>query len=247
MKKFNYFFMLLCVACVFGSCAVGSYVPSTLNVGGTSTQVVLSQANFRVVRNIEVVVEINNDHLRRADVEKSAFAELIRRYPLTGSQAYVNVVLEEVRRDKNGGGGWIRKRKQFVAVRATIIEFLQINGEPVKSKKSPYDTTVQKSSQPVNGTSTTSTRTSQDAVKSNTQLTDNCLGQEEMTSAMIEEANMYYIAWLYKTTKLNNSYFGELTKRYDFVEIQSIVHKYSESELLQLSCGHNPNMNKYAK
>ena len=94
MKKFNYLLTLLFVVCVLGSCSIGSYVPSTLNVGGVSTQVVLSQANYRVVRNIETVVDINNTNLRRADVEKSAFAELTRKYPLTGSQAYINVVLE---------------------------------------------------------------------------------------------------------------------------------------------------------
>lgn len=177
MKKVNYFIVLLFIACIFGSCAVGSYVPTSLNVGGVSTQVVLSQANYRVVRNIETVVEINNDNLRRADVEKSAFAELTRKYPLTGSQAYINVILEEIRREKFGMGGGLQKRKQFVAVRATIIEFLQENGQPVKSVESPYNTAPQRDFsspiQPEKETSHDSKVTKTESTNSNTSNTQN--------------------------------------------------------------------------
>ena len=133
MKKIYYFVALLFVACIFTSCHVGRYVPSTLNVGGVSTNVVLSQANFRVLRNIEAVIEVNNYNLRRADVEKSAFAELMRKYPITGSQAYINVVVEEIRREGYSGGGTLSDLKQYVAVRATIIEFLEANGQPIQS------------------------------------------------------------------------------------------------------------------
>ena len=152
MKKIKYLAMLLVVACVLGSCAWGTYVPHSLNLLGNSTSVVLDKANYRVVRNVETVIEINNSHLRRADVEKSAFAELMRQYPLTGSQAYINVVVEEVRRENTNlfrfffGGK--PKVKQYVAVRAIIIEFLQENGEPIKSVESPY-TTVNQSTAPI--------------------------------------------------------------------------------------------------
>lgn len=240
MKKINYFLVLLFVACVLGSCAIGSYVPSTLNVGGVSTQVVLSQANYRVVRNIEAVIEVNNANLRRADVEKSAFAELTRKYPLTGSQAYINVVLEEIRREKYGLGGIIHKRKQFVAVRATIIEFLQENGEPIKSAESPYNTSLQR------------------IVKEET----NELSTEEVTTPKSENktevtetetngyniANDYYIAYLISTERYNQledkQLLNELCNTQNILEFSK---KFEKSVLRSYGKKHDKRLVKYAK
>ena len=230
MKKINYFIVLLMVACIFGSCAVGSYVPTTLNVGGVSTQVVLSQANYRVVRNIETVVEINNDNLRRADVEKSAFAELTRKYPLTGSQAYINVVLEEIRREKFGMGGGIQKRKQFVAVRATIIEFLQENGQPVSSVESPYNTTSQRTVQPE----------VKNAVKPKSK-------PEDMPSLAKLSQNKFYIALLLKTGKFNYSMQKEAEKYFDFKELNKLKTQNTLADLQDRSNEHDEIFEKFAK
>lgn len=234
MKKINYFLVLLFVACVLGSCAIGSYVPSTLNVGGVSTQVVLSQANFRIVRDVEVVVDINNSHLRRADVEKSAFAELTRKYPLTGSQAYINVVLEEVRRESSFS------LKQHVAIRATIIEFLQENGEPIKSAESPYNTSLQR------------------IVKEET----NELSTEEVTTPKSENktevtetetngyniANDYYIAYLISTERYNQledkQLLNELCNTQNILEFSK---KYEKSVLRAYGKKHDKRLVKYAK
>lgn len=134
MKKVLYLFL---VVLVITSCARGFYSPNSVNQFGTQTQVVLDQANFRVVRHLEVVVEINNSNLQRADVEKSAYAELLRRANLTGSQALINVVIEEVRRESSNifrvlfSG--MPKLKQHVAARATVIEFLDASGNPIAS------------------------------------------------------------------------------------------------------------------
>lgn len=69
MKKY-YFFALAIIAILLSSCEVGRYVPRSVNVFGAQTQVVLSQANFRIVRDVELVVEVNNDHIKRSEAEK---------------------------------------------------------------------------------------------------------------------------------------------------------------------------------
>lgn len=134
MKKIFYLMLVVVFA---SSCATGYYAPHNVNQFGTQTQVVLSEANFRIVRHLEVVIDINNTDLKRADVEKSAYAELVRRANLTGSQALINVVIEEVRRESSNifrilfSG--VRKVTQHVAARGTIIEFLDKNGNPIQS------------------------------------------------------------------------------------------------------------------
>ena len=128
MKKIFYLMLVVVFA---SSCATGYYAPHNVNQFGTQTQVVLSEANFRIVRHLEVVIDINNTNLKRADVEKSAYAELVRRANLTGSQALINVVIEEVRRENKTWG--VVKVSQHVAARATIIEFLDKNGNPIQS------------------------------------------------------------------------------------------------------------------
>ena len=127
MKKIN----LILLAALLGmltSCGVGVYYPYAHNVFGAQTTVHLDKANFRVVRDVEAVVEIKNTNLSRSSVEKSAYGQLLRNARLTGSQVLINVVIEEIRRD-NGLNSF-----QYVAARATIIEFLDENGNPTVSQ-----------------------------------------------------------------------------------------------------------------
>ena len=132
MKKIFYFALIAIVAT---SCK-GIYIPYATNHFGAQSQVVLNQANFRVVRNVEVVVDFDNTNMRRAEAEKSAYGELLREAQLTGSQVLINVVIEEI----------LRKgfhKHQYVAARATIIEFLDENGKPrVSESYRPTNTTT---------------------------------------------------------------------------------------------------------
>ena len=129
--------ILLVVALIATSCAVGTYHPYARNNFGAQSTVVLDKANFRVVRDVEAIVDVNNTRLSRADVASSAYGELLRKAQLTGSQVLINVVIEEVRRES---AGFFRllfgmpKRVQHVAARATIIEFLDENGNPTVSQ-----------------------------------------------------------------------------------------------------------------
>lgn len=135
--------ILLVVALIATSCAVGTYHPYAQNNFGAQSTVVLDKANFRVVRDVEAIVDVNNTRLSRADVASSAYGELLRKAQLTGSQVLINVVIEEVRRET---AGFFRllfgmpKRVQHVAARATIIEFLDENGKPrISENYRPYN------------------------------------------------------------------------------------------------------------
>lgn len=151
--------ILLVVALVATSCAVGTYHPYARNNFGAQSTVVLDKANFRVVRDVEAIVDVNNTRLSRADVASSAYGELLRKAQLTGSQVLINVVIEEVRRES---AGFFRllfgmpKRVQHVAARATIIEFLDENGNPTVSESyrptNTHTTTV--TAQPIKNSST---------------------------------------------------------------------------------------------
>ena len=218
MKKIVIF---IAATIILSSCAVGTYMPNAYNNYGTQTQVVLDRANFRIVRDVEVVVEVNNSNLKRKDVEQSAYGELLRQYKLTGSQAFINVSIEEVRREKINAFGF-SKRKQYVAARATIIEFLQDNGEPIRSAASPY-------------TQTTSTTTNTPIQQSQP--------QKELTKAEQEAADRYYLAYLAKTNSLN---YYKAGNKYDVKKIKKLASSSTKEELLERSKGHSKSVEKYA-
>jgi hypothetical protein len=138
---------------------VGTYYPYAQNNFGAQSTVVLEEANFRVVRDVEAIINVDNTNLSRADVANSAYGELLRKAQLTGSQVLINVVIEEVRRES---GGLLRllfgmpKRVQHVAARATIIEFLDKDGNPTVSQsyRPSYTQTTTVSVQPAPKTNT---------------------------------------------------------------------------------------------
>lgn len=212
------------VTLMLSSCAVGTYMPSALNNYGTQTQVVLSGANYRIVRDVEVVIEVDNSNLKRKDVERSAYGELLRQYKLTGSQAFINVSIEQVRRESMGFFRalfvGIPKVKQYVAARATIIEFLQPNGEPIKSVETPYTKTVE--STPVT------------VVKETKQLT----AKEQ------EIVNYNYLAYLYKQGKLNTK---KLDKSINLKRIQKLASSDTAEVLSKKMQGYDVSLEKYKK
>ena len=229
------------VTLMLSSCAVGTYMPSALNNYGTQTQVVLSGANFRIVRDVEVVIEVDNSNLKRQDVERSAYGELLRQYKLTGSQAFINVSIEEVRRES---AGFFRalfvgvpKVKQYVAARATIIEFLQPNGEPIKSVESPYTKTVE----------STSVTMVEEPAKQNTKTVEDTpvtKNESKQLTREQEQANYYYLTYLYKKGELNTE---KLDKSIDFKRIQETAFSNTIKDLLNKIQGYDVSLEKYKK
>lgn len=229
------------VTLMLSSCAVGTYMPGALNNYGTQTQVVLSGANFRIVRDVEVVIEVDNSNLKRQDVERSAYGELLRQYKLTGSQAFINVSIEEVRRESMGFFRalfvGVPKVKQYVAARATIIEFLQPNGEPIKSVESPYTKTVE--STPVTMV--------EEPAKQNTKTVDGTpvtKNESKQLTREQEQANYYYLAYLYRTGNLN---IRKLDKTIDFMRIRETANSNTIKDLLIKRQGYDVSLNKYNK
>lgn len=229
------------VTLILSSCAVGTYMPGALNNYGTQTQVVLSGANFRIVRDVEVVIEVDNSNLKRQDVERSAYGELLRQYKLTGSQAFINVSIEEVRRES---AGFFRalfvgvpKVKQYVAARATIIEFLQPNGEPIKSVETPYTKSVE--STPVTMV--------EEPAKQNTKTVEGTpvtKNESKQLTREQEQANYYYLTYLYKKGELNTE---KLDKSIDFKRIQETAFSNTIKDLLNKIQGYDVSLEKYKK
>ena len=256
MKKILY---LLSIALIATSCARGYYAPRNTNQYGVQTQVVLNKANFRIVRHLEVVIDVNNTDLKRADVEKSAYAELLRRANLTGSQALINVVVEEVRRESTNifrilfG---LPKVVQHVAARATVIEFLDDNGNPIQS------TDVQGTVPRIQDKLQTVSASNNDAQQGNAQqVQDHTSAKQNQTSSAVDEsesvyalfpnidkedvvepqlmANDCYIAYLLKSNQYNQSADRDLLKSLcDVAHIQTLVKKYDVALLNEYSKNH---------
>ncbi len=228
------------VMLILSSCAVGTYMPGALNNYGTQTQVVLSGANFRIVRDVEVVIEVDNSNMKRQDVERSAYGELLRQYKLTGSQAFINVSIEEVRRESMGFFRalfvGVPKVKQYVAARATIIEFLQPNGEPIKSVETPYTKSVE--STPVTMV--------EEPAKQNTKTVEGTSvtknESKQLTAREQEQANYYYLTYLYKKGELNTE---KLDKSIDFDRIIKTASSNTIIDLSKKGQGYDVSLEKY--
>ena len=220
MKKIFYFALIAIVAT---SCK-GIYLPYATNHFGAQSQVVLNQANFRVVRNVEVVVDFDNTNMRRAEAEKSAYGELLREAQLTGSQVLINVVIEEVLRK-----GW--HRHQYVAARATIIEFLDENGKPIVSESyRPTNSHTTVTAQPIKNSNTNVSV--QEVETINTQSTQQMASAEEQVHIQIKKlAKGYPGSHSYK--KYSNIYTTLPRTQKNMLilqKIQSVVTLYLRSQ-----------------
>ena len=202
--------ILLVVALIATSCAVGTYHPYARNNFGAQSTVVLDKANFRVVRDVEAIVDVNNTNLSRADVASSAYGELLRKAQLTGSQVLINVVIEEVRRET---GGFFRglfgippKRVQHVAARATIIEFLDENGNPrVSESYRPTNTHTTVTAQPIKNSNTNVSVQEVETIK--TQPIQKAPTEAELKAIKIKEEEIQKIKQTHKSIiKLTSSF-----------------------------------------
>ncbi|MCI5681785.1 MAG: hypothetical protein MR293_07450 [Bacteroidales bacterium] len=95
-------FLLVAVAAIsMASCSTGYYLSNSQNVNLSQTQVVLSQANFQVVKQVKVTYVYKNLHSMRfnaSQMKESAYAALVKEAKLTGAQTLINVTMEQVQR-----------------------------------------------------------------------------------------------------------------------------------------------------
>ena len=207
MKKINVI-LLVAILGMLTSCGVGVYYPNAHNVFGAQTTVHLDKANFRVVRDVEAVVAVNNTNLSRSSVEKSAYGQLLRNARLTGSQVLINVVIEEVQRASGGLLRWayrVPKIVQYVAARATIIEFLDEHGNP----------TVSESYRPTNTHTTTVT-----AKPTNNSSPEDIQKCEQVHKQIVKLTNYYSGGQV--LTKYNNIYKSMPQTQENILNLQKI-------------------------
>ncbi|MBQ7387935.1 MAG: hypothetical protein IJW01_00930 [Paludibacteraceae bacterium] len=125
MKKLSIVAVIIVAAVAFTSCASsGKYFSNAVNVNETQTQVVLSQANYKVVKDVSTVVMFTQKFkFNSKQLYQSAYNALREEAALKGSQALINVTLEEVNQAKYNLNGTIRSTKQAILVSGTVIEF----------------------------------------------------------------------------------------------------------------------------
>lgn len=125
-------FLLVAVAAIsMASCSTGYYLSNSQNVNLSQTQVVLSQANFQVVKQVKVTYVYKNLHSMRfnaSQLQASAYAALVEKAKLTGAQTLINVTMEQVQRKSQNFWtyvlGFPPKYEQAITVSGTVIEFL---------------------------------------------------------------------------------------------------------------------------
>ncbi len=120
MKKLLIAAVAVC-AVLLSSCSTGRYLGHTSNVNMNQTQVVLSNANFKVVKQVQKIVIFEQKYnFSKMQLKESAYAALVREANLQGSQAIINVTFEEVQRVS---GAMVPKTQSAVLVQGTVIEF----------------------------------------------------------------------------------------------------------------------------
>ncbi|HCS87422.1 MAG TPA: hypothetical protein DIW30_03090 [Bacteroidales bacterium] len=121
------------------SCSTGRYVNNSRNVNLSQTQVVLSQANFQVVKQVSVTYVYTNKNTIRFDanqMKESAYAALVKKAKLTGAQVLINVTMEEIQRVSNNFWSalfFAPQYEQAILVSGTVIEFLPEGVTPTYS------------------------------------------------------------------------------------------------------------------
>lgn len=131
MNKSIKYLLSATVAISMASCSTGYYLSNSQNVNLNQTQVVLSQANFRVVKQVKVTYVYQNLHTMRfyaSQLKVSAYAALVQEANLTGAQTIINVTVEQVQRKSQNfwtvAFGSPSKYEQAIIVSGTVIEFL---------------------------------------------------------------------------------------------------------------------------
>ncbi len=123
MKKLS-FLIALGVGLFMASCSTGRYVTNSQNLNLNQTQVVLSEANFKVVKNVSTsVVYKKNLRFDAEQLKQSAYAALVKEAKLTGSQTLINVTMEQVKRERLPFFLGITKEENAIIVSGTVIEF----------------------------------------------------------------------------------------------------------------------------
>ena len=230
MKKILFLSLISILSC---SCYV-MYQPSNVRHNyGTQTSIVLDKANYRIVRNVEVV--INRKSLKK-NREFNIYSQLLQNAHLSGSQALINVTIEE-----HAGTSFGKFVGKMFVAHGTVIEFLQDNGQPIPSVD------VQEVKVAISGNNITAS-----SVQTQEQTQEQNQEQEQVDQTNIEssisnqvEANYAYLAWLKKSGNLNEEKVKNSS--FDYNKISWYARSYSANDLLKLSKNHDTKLSAYSK
>ncbi len=152
MKKLS-FILTIILGLGLSSCSVGRYVNPSQNLNLNQTQVVLSEANFKVVKHVSksIIYTQSATRFESKQLYQSAYAELLREANLTGSQALINVTIELVERTK---GLLFPKTDCAIIVSGIVIEFIDPNA-PQKETISEDTDIIRKSAISTNSSTNT--------------------------------------------------------------------------------------------
>ncbi len=220
MKKLNYLIGVSLVAIIATSCSTITYMPHNVNNYGTQTQVVLSKANFRVIDDVEYVYQYDKNSIGLDKAKNCAYLKLLQSCKLKGSQALINVSVEEIRKDYSSlwrtlwSGAVMPKRRQYVVARATIIEFLPDGVSPESNVSS-----------------------------NRTEATQKAEAKHRLNEAEQRAANKAYLAFLYKTNHLYRADFGSD----ELKEISKLASQNTISDLEKKSAGYDVALEKHRK
>lgn len=119
MKKLFY---LLVIVLIVSSCSTGQYVFHHANSNVASTQVVLQENNFRVVKTVKsLYIYKQNDFwgtFKKKQLFDSAYSKFLEEANLTGSQVIINVNVEETNRSTKSSD------TKAIMITGVVIEFI---------------------------------------------------------------------------------------------------------------------------
>ena len=99
-RKFTFALVMLVILTLSGCASTGKYYSRTSNLNETQTQVVLSQANFRVVKNVSTVVTYTQKNkFSNTQLFQSAYNALREEAGLSGAQTLINITIEEMTKE----------------------------------------------------------------------------------------------------------------------------------------------------
>lgn len=230
MKKIN-LFVVIVLAMLFTGCAFNK---TPFQAYPVMTEIQLNQANYRIVGEVHgysrQVYVFGIGGLSKKSLKENAIMDMYENANLSGSQAIINITTAF---SVSSVLGVFYTSKRAVA-RGTIIEFLQENGQPIKSLNSPYNTVSQRTMK-------------KEETEERKQLS--LEEQQELSEDLQESANKYYIAWLIRTGNVteDKNKLTKLSKLYSTIEITKLAREHTSEGLKMLSEGHDKDLEVFAK
>lgn len=227
MKNLSYVVILLittllCTNCAFNRAPFQDY-PAV-------TEVQLNQANWRIIGTAEgysrQVYVFGIGGLSQKSLKQNAIADMYKNANLEGTQVIINISTA-----LTSSGLLPFYASKRASARGTIIEFLQENGEPVKSIESPCHTISQRAIQH---------ETKHAVEQKPSKPTD------AASLAKLPE-NKAYIMLLLKTNMLKQKMTNEAQKYFDLKALKKEKAQYSIPQLQQMSAEHDKVFEKFSK